>query len=613
MEAVVGTRAATLRRAPERVVRAEANAWGLLPAIAVVAAGGVLCLAVADNVARAEGSAATGLYWLGVVAIVVPIAWRLFQTGTQRPERLGLVIVLGAALYLLKVMAWPLGYSFHDDLGQLRSTLDISATHHLFAHNPIVPAYSYYPGLEVVSNALAETSGLDPTIAGFVVIGAARVVLMVALFRLFELAGSSSRVAGVAVLLYAANSNFVYFDAQVAYESLALPLVVLALLAAVGRRGGVTASLLVPTLVIAATVVTHHVSAYLLALALVAWVLVGRSRRLVSPPVGSWVLAAAAVAAAAGWWAFAGRATERELGSIPASAITSVWNLALGRSAPRQLFHATNGTAEPRVTQLIGFASVVLVLVVLPFGVRRVLRQRNAISIVLLALAVCYPPSLVLRLTAAGTETSSRASEFVFLGVAYVLALALGAGPGRLAGLLPGSSALAAPAFVAYATVVLVGGIIIGWSPTARLPRPYQVGSPPRSIGPEGVETARWAGRELVPGSTVFADEANALLLAAYGRQAPTTGFAGAPPLLHLYRSRSLDAADRSLLDRTRYLVVDWRLTTALPLNGGYFSDQDPSYGLRRPLPAVGLRKFARVRGLDRIYDSGNIAIYQSG
>ena len=608
--------------------RTEGAGWGWLPMLSLVAATGVFLLALADNASRVADARAGPLYWGGVVLIFAPAAMRIFARGCTRHERLGLALLVGVSFYLLKVMAWPLAFTFHDDLGQLRTTLDIAATHHLFSPNPVVPAYSYYPGTEIATHALSAVAGISPMAAGFVLIGAGRLVLMIALFRLFELASSSSRVAGIAVLFYVANPNFVYFDAQVAYESLALPLVVLVLFGVarrsadmdivVGhdtREAGPVIALIV---CVTGVVVTHHVSAYFLAVALVAWALLGRVPRFsTATPRGSWLLAAASVAATGGWYAFAGPATERELRSVPVGAFSSLWALVAGEAGPKQLFHAQNGAAESQVAQLLGFASVALILIGLPLGIWLLARRRNALSAVLLALALLYPPSLALRLTAAGTEMSSRASEFLFLGVAYVLAVAVSGRPSRAMvarafGWLRGRGFqfLGPPAFASYASVIFLGGLIVGWPPSARLPAPYQVGQPPRSVGPEGIRTADWAATELQPHSRVIADSTNALLLASYGRQSPTGDFIGAEPLLRLYQSPTVNANDRRMLKSSRYLVVDERLSRALPLNG-YFGKYDFNYGLHRPIPLPALRKFDHAAGLDRVYDSGNIAIYR--
>ena len=187
------------------------------------------------------------------------------------------------------------------------------------------------------------------------------------------------------------------------------------------------------------------------------------------------------------------------------------------------------------MAQFIGFASVVLILVGLPLGLRLITRHRNPLSMMLFCLALLYPLTLVLRLTSAGTEMSSRASEFVFLGVAFVLALMVTEGP---LDAIPGSlrrirarlgrattvPLLGRTAFAAYASVIFVGGLIVGWPPSAKLPATFQVGEPPRSIGPEGVEMSLDGSGALPPGHVGIGDMSDALLLASYGRQSPAPG-----------------------------------------------------------------------------------------
>ena len=58
------------------------------------------------------------------------------------------------------------------------------------------------------------------------------------------------------------------------------------------------------------------------------------------------------------------------------------------------------------------------------------------------------------------------------------------------------------------------------------------------------------------------------------------------------------------------YVLVDRRLSEMLPASGQYFP-VDPNAGkYTRPLPLADLTKFNQVPGLARIYDSGNIVIY---
>ena len=63
-----------------------------------------------------------------------------------------------------------------------------------------------------------------------------------------------------------------------------------------------------------------------------------------------------------------------------------------------------------------------------------------------------------------------------------------------------------------------------------------------------------------------------------------------------------------------RYLVVDLRLTHALPLLGLYYdSAEEGAFQYTKPLAPVTLGKFSTVPQVNRVFDSGNIVIYDMG
>ena len=99
--------------------------------------------------------------------------------------------------------------------------------------------------------------------------------------------------------------------------------------------------------------------------------------------------------------------------------------LLAGESAPRQLFHAAGVPATPLLERLIAFGSVGLALLVLPFGLIALRRALTPLRGMLIFAAVLYVPALPLRLTQAGTEISNRASEFVYVGIAFLAATSL--------------------------------------------------------------------------------------------------------------------------------------------------------------------------------------------
>ena len=138
---------------------------GRLPEVILIGSFGLLFIAFAFSYSISMAQAAL-LYWLGVLLVVLPVAYRLFSTNTSRPERIGLVIFLGLGFYLVKVMHSPFMYTYWDELLHYRNADNILRSGTLFGGNSILPVSAYYPGLESVTTAVASLSGLDIFISG---------------------------------------------------------------------------------------------------------------------------------------------------------------------------------------------------------------------------------------------------------------------------------------------------------------------------------------------------------------------------------------------------------------------------------------------------------------
>ena len=204
-------------------------ALGRLPLLSLSSAVGLALIMVAYSNSRAGVGNPEWLFWLGLLVIVVPIGLRLLSNQPVRPERLGLVVLLGLTLYLVKVIHSPYAFTFSDELVHLRNAEAVVSSGALFNDNTVLPVTPLYPGLSTVSAALASLTGLSTFVVGLVIIGSTRLIAILALFLFYEQIGQSSRVAGLATLIYAANANFLFWSAQYAYESLALPLAIMVL------------------------------------------------------------------------------------------------------------------------------------------------------------------------------------------------------------------------------------------------------------------------------------------------------------------------------------------------------------------------------------------------
>ncbi|GAC1381082.1 MAG: hypothetical protein NVS4B7_03540 [Ktedonobacteraceae bacterium] len=589
-------------------------------------------MAYACTEARNSIQGADFFFWLGLLMIYVPAVVRLLLPGASRFERISLLCSVGLCLYLVNVSLSPLYFSSFDEFLHWRTANDIINSAHLFTKNALLPVSPFYPGLEIVTSAFARLSGLNTFAAGLVVVCAARLVAILALFMLYELITKSARIAGLAMILYMANPHFLFFDAQFAYESLALPLATVVLFAIARQKtlhNGRLRLTLAAWLILGAVVVTHHVTDFIFDGFLLLWAIIsifqhppyiqrsnGRSeaalkgQRLRSPVL--WT-ALFGVFTSLLWINLPGNPVFDYLFSSFIQVLTEVEHI-LHSSGGRQLFVDYSGQVTPLWERLMSLSSVALITLCLPFGLLCLwLRYRfNALAVMFGIVALLYPIIQVIRLTNSGAEISDRASAFIFIPLACVLAIFI-TQFWPLHKLTWKHTALITCALA----VVFVGGIILGNGPTeAILPGPYLVVADDRSIEPEGIQSATWAHTYLGPNNRMATDRINRLLMSVYGDQRLVTPIDDKIDEEAIFFSLHLGSYEISVLQqaRVRYLVIDLRLSQALPYVGFYFDPGEAdSFQRTKPLDIHALTKFNSIAQINRVYDSGDIVIYDVG
>jgi hypothetical protein len=573
------------------------RAIGWAGPLTVVMAAGLLSVALAFNAARDEIAWAPLAYWLGLLLIVAPASARAIAPKVRRSERLVLVIALGLALYWVSVLRNPIAFTGHDELLHLRTFLDIGRSGHLFGENPLLLVSPSYPAMESAASAISQISGLDPWSAGVLLIGVMRVVFILA--------------------------AFLFFDAQFSYESFALPLAITVLWALTLRQSaeralrlGLTAVALV---LIGAIVTGHHVTAIALAAALVAWSATlgfARWRRYTTHPLqGVGGMAVITVVAGLTWALHVATEVLKYLGPLLVSTAEGVVRFVLGEASGRALFSGFGATGAPQWERIVAVASTATILIALPVGLAILwLRYRRRPAALLLGLmAVAYPVLLALRLTSfGGLEAASRAGAYVFVGVAFVVALGLV----RLVRQLTAQGAvLATLVATGLVTLVFAGGFVLGSAWWSRLPGPFLVGGDSRAISPQGMAAAEWMLAELGPANRVAADRSSRLLVGSYGAQRVVFDARDPIGLWPLYSAQSIDSEAAEIVRQgdIRYILVDRRLSNALPMVGLYFDQSELLADRKEPIPAQALEKFDDDVRVDRIYDSGAIRVYDAG
>jgi hypothetical protein len=613
MEADATQRRGGTSKLPARTSR-RSRSWpevGHLAPIVLSTGLGLLLCSVADALSRATVGPAMAVYWIGILVLAVPIFYWLTAEGASARERLALVCMLGLSLYCVKVFRDAPMFTFSDELVHAFNANQIADHHHLFRSNPILEATPYYPGLEGAASALMKLTGLSAYAAGVVLVGAARLLLVASLFLLFQRVSGSARAAGLGVAIYAGNFNFLYWGAQFSYESLALPLLLMAMMALAEREAAPRQALRTwgapVVLAMMAIVVTHHLTSYataalLVALSLAYWY-VRRSWR----PPNPWPFAVFGILLAVFWLFVVASATVGYLSPVLSDAFSAIGNTIAGSNEPRALFQGSGSTvaATPLGARAVALLAVLLLAAGLPFGLKILWRKyrREPFALLFGLAAVAFFVTLVLRLAPAAWETANRASEFLFIGLAFVLACACVEALRRWQG-----QRLVRPLLAAGIGLILVGGAISGWPWDSQLARPLRISSAGATISSPPLALAEWA--EDLPSGRFAASTADAGLLLD---PADKTALAGSSPDVEdVLDEEQLAGWMLPLLRENdiRYIAVDRREVSSDSLRGYYFSRRDREEPLRAPSVSS---KFNQVPGISRVYTNGPITVFDLG
>ena len=614
-------------------------AWVYL--IVLCSATGLALVAAANNASfhGANYDNALILFFVGLAFIFAPAAIRALMRDVDRRERLILVVTLGAALYVVKILGSPNAFIFNDEYIHLRNTLDILRTHHLFQLNPLLPTASYYPGLGAVTAGLVSLTGLSTFVSGLLVIGAARILVSACFFLIAERMTGSAVAAAGASLVYAANPMFLFWSACFSYEDLALPLAAFAIWWLSRTRDQTTrdqAGRLTPivtVVIVAAVVITHHVSGFALTILLGAWWLAELLTKQATARRWSVGLMFLITGSATLTWFFliARPAPSYLLGGNIVPALQQAESVALRHDKARHLF--SGGAAMPEWYVLAGFVAYGILLIALPFGLYRAWNLLRAHRVrgksgygfrvgyapigVAIAIAIAFPFTLLPRFTSSGGAVSSRSAEYVFTGLGCVLALFAEQitrrrhGRPRRRSMPPKFSIWCRTLVVAgMVTAVFLGDATVGTTFSELLRESSHPAGDPWTAQPDVVDASEWARVNLGVNQHFAANAVDSLALATYGEQDTISE----DDVWPIFFADTWNSGVVQIIREARvsYLLVDWRMTEGPPPAdlGYYFSPYEVSTSEGQTLPSIALRKFAASPCARLVYASGPIQIF---
>jgi hypothetical protein len=581
--------------------------WGWLPIFSLNMALGIVLISIACSGSRAQANWAQPVFWLGFLMVLIPGSVRLCMERVTRQERLGIIIMMAVSFYLIKLLYSPILFTFNDELQHWRSLNNIVQTGTLFQENPTLLVSAYFPGLENVTDAVLSLTGLSIYPAGMIVIGVAHTLLPLALFLLYERLSHSDYVAGIAVLIYFANPSFMESYSQFAYESLAVPLLYLALYLLAthinvpirGRALGLGFAVL---LIFWSIIITHHVTSYFLLLCLVIWAVVAYARK--NPTEKRTALGWFVLLALSGclfWLVYLGKfqLIAGYIGAPIVRAVTGLLNLILGAANPRTFFQGQGANPTPVWLQISSYISVLLIVLTMPLGflALRPISKRSSLALTMGLLSLGYLGAQAMRVSSSGLVLTNRIAAPLFLPLSFLLAT--GAVTYFRSRSLKRLSPLILAIWVCFINIGSATAVIAD----RQLPGPYDPNVFTRHIDTFGLTAGQWAKETLGTGNRFGADFVNMMIMGSYGDQHVITEENDFFAETSLFDSSSFGQSEIDYIQKrgVEYLVIDNRLKNKLILPP---QTPDPN---TYPTVLDGLTTISRV------YDSGGISIYHLG
>ena len=570
-------------------------------------AGQVLAVALARHGIRPVAEVVSDI---SLAAAYGRALWALIVPDLDRFTRNTAVVCLGVTPTLMWRATNPLLFTGFDEQLHMRTLGDILSSHRLFEANPLLEVSPRYPGLEATAT-LVHQLGIPTMAATFIVIIASRVVLVTVLADAVEHMTGSLRASGLAVAVYALSSQYVFFNSQFAYQTMAMPLALAAVsFLARARNSDHPIPLVIgSTVCLVAVSVTHHITSFLTAGLLLMWTLAERGRRRVWVAYG----ACAAMASTLSW-----ALLQRQLLSNYFTPIADDLRSQLLGGARRALFKDSAGTVARTLDQYlllyyaVALSVIVLTVLVLAYKEHHL---RSGPTLMLAAMSASVPLLLAARVVPKGGEIYDRSNSFLFLPFAlYVASFAawfLWREPHQPGFRRDRRSMTVRLAAVALASAAFLGGYILGGGPNwARLPGPYMAAADTRSMDAETLAAVKWSGENLAAGSRIAADRVSSVLLAAQAGLWPVMKGPNGIDVAALYVADSwgLPETDKAVAMRLRYLYVDRRLAAEKPHYGSYFFQGETGEG--KQFTAQQLSKFDSVPGISVVYRHGPVSIY---
>ncbi len=568
------------------------------------------------------------IFWIGVFTFLLPALWKLLSRKTRDLDRYLLVIAIGLYSYFPKFLAYPGRPAFFDEYAHTVQTDRLFDTGLLFLPNNQVVIIGDYPVMHAFVASIRHLTGLSTYVASVIMIMTLHVIALIAIFAIAARITDSRHVGGIAAAFYGIGPGFWGFNTMFAYETFAIILFLWSMVALVhmlmseSTAWSRTGWLIIGIIISFTLSGTHHLSSYLNLIVIGAFVAASlymliRKREL---PENFWegLIFFMVTLAFVGWW-FINQApnTKDYLQPYIQGGLSDTFGFLStsesgGGDAPaqRKLFE---GSTIPLYEQILSFATPVISMLVAGLSLlvqwKRGLKRSTALGITLTAgvYFIVYP----MMLSAQGAEGARRSWSFTSAGLAIVAAIGIQA---VTLWKRPTLRVMGTFAVMGTMAILMIGNLAVGLNEVYRFSGRFIYGSDTRSVTNEIVDAADWFARTQGVDQKLIGDRTSQIVFHQHAHVQLGVPD-GAYPIWDFILSDT--PPSEYLLDRVaeeglRYVVVDKRGTTNIPMIGFYLDQKEPLAGGRKaPLSRATLDKWEKMDYALRIYESNEMMIFR--
>jgi hypothetical protein len=599
-------------------------------------------LALAQNESgRGDATLHFYVFWAGFACAVIPIGVLLVSRRVSSLQRGALVISLACWSLLPKWIRTGAQPLYADEFQHLRLLRTLANTGHATIPESVLQVGGTFPGLELLTNGLSTVSGLSLWWSAIIVASLAHVLLLVGVYVLILEISGSARAGAFGALIYLFNPSFLYFDAQYAYETLALPLAVWSIVfahRAITTRpvaGDVTprsrrVAAFAAMFNISALLATHHVTSVITAGLLLLYAVIVSVRQFVNQKAEcgeslamAWLLAL-----------FASALTFTrffQLRHILRAYLSPVLNVSAELHQLGHLFGVGSGPANravfggssiPFFEQASAYVMIPVLLAGLVLSLW-ILRGRwgriNSLMYVGAALGVLYFVSLPFDTALSLSQAVHRSWADSFIGLAVVLGFVSDdvlSGDLRLKWRRSSQISRVIPhrlvvvAVAASLAIVAIGGVTSSTAVSYRFAAPVRPGVDALFIGTQTNDVGSWLHEHAAPGSKIFTDQFVSQVVFEQPKLTIATKVARLWDLT-FYKKFSYRVVQRFLIEKVNYVIVDQRMASMRPHEGYWYFSGEPLANSNKLIPAKNIFRFHCLNWLSAEFVTKDYTIYQ--